>query len=201
MPSALAEQAAAELEQIADAQLPIAVLVQHGGQQSTTVGALRFLAESLAELTRVGVAAAGEALGEIGHDDGGEDGQQLAGLAAVQPGGLAQALGGTVSVATEDMAEDAGTVGGIAATAAQHAAEQPAQIEAAGTGRGMITLQRPEQCLGALRFLRIAAHRAEQQGQGSADRGAGLVGVDAQLLGHLLQALALLQLLEEGRGK
>jgi hypothetical protein len=52
-----------------------------------------------------------------------------------------------------------------------------------------------------LGFLGVAAHRAEQQRQGRADRAAGLVLVNAKLLGHLLQALALLQLLEEGRGK
>src|SRR5690606_35150882 len=99
-----AEQAAAHFQQVADAQLAVAVLVEHGPEQAAAEAALLadlllLLAEDAAERVRarargadLGAAALLEhAPGQVGHYDRGEDLQQLPGLAALQAGGLGDA--------------------------------------------------------------------------------------------------------------
>ncbi|KAG1463698.1 hypothetical protein G6F57_013707 [Rhizopus arrhizus] len=186
-----AEQVAAQLQQVAHAELAVAVLVQHAAEQTTGNAALLlhlllFLAKRLAERAGIGLATT-QPLGEEGHHDRREDLQQLAGAAAVELGGLGQAGFHLLLAAAEDVAEDAGAIaGGTTTTSAQHRTEHAAQVQAA-----VVVLQRAEQGLRPLRLRGVVAQRAHQHRQRGADRAGGLGIADAELLRHLLQRSAL----------
>src|SRR5690606_38992688 len=207
--SALApQQSAADLQQVAEAEFAVAVLVEHRAQQPAAEAALLadlllFTAQDRAQRLGIGrlrLALALEHLaGEEGQHDRREDAHQLPGLVVAQAGGLAEAGLRARQLATEHVAEDAGAGGLPRLRAAEHGAEQAAEV----AGAGEILLQCAEQRLGPLRLAGIAAERAEQQGQRGAHGGGGLVLPGAQLLRDLLQrrALELLeQLLGQGTG-
>src|SRR5690606_39697293 len=101
-------------------------------------------------------------------------------LAALQARGLGDACLCALLPATEDMAEDGGTVGLAALCTAEHRTQHAADVAAC-----VILLQRAEQGLGALRLAGVAAQRAHQQRQRGAARGRGLRVFDAHLLYHL----------------
>src|SRR3546814_9402995 len=92
--TAPAQQAAADLHQVAEAQLSIAVLVEHRAEQAAAEAALLadvllFLAEDAAEgvgirARRLATVALEHALGQVRHHDRREDLQQLVRLAALQ---------------------------------------------------------------------------------------------------------------------
>src|SRR5690606_1994994 len=172
--AAAAEQAATHLQQVADAQLAIAVLVEHRPEQAAAEATLLadlllFLAEDVAEHVRIrtrgarlGAAALLEhAFRQVRHHDRGEDLQQLPGLAALQARGLGDAGLCAFLLPAEDVAEDAGAVGLPVLRAAEHRTQHAAEIGAAG----MVVLQRTEQRLRAFRLAGVAAQRAHQQGQ------------------------------------
>src|SRR5690606_3574117 len=194
-PDSLLPEQSAQLHQVADAELAVAVLVEHRAQQSTAESALLadlllLLAEQAAK--RLGTAgllrcATGQgALGEVGHHDRRQHLQQLAGLALAEAGGLGDAGFRARLPAAEDVAEDAGAVVLPGLAAAEHGAEHAADIHA-----GMVLLQRAEQRLRALRLAGVPAERAHDEGQGSADRGRGLFLADAELLCELAGGRAL----------
>src|SRR5690606_21997162 len=199
--SALApQQPAADLQQVAEAELAVAVLVEHRAQQPAAEAALLaplllLAAEDRPQRLRVGrlrlVLALEHLAGEEGQHDRREDAHQLPGLVVAQAGGLAEAGLRARQLATEHVAEDAGAVGLPRLRAAEHGAEQAAEV----AGAAAILLQCAEQRLGPLRLAGIAAERAEQQWQRGAHGGGGLVLPGAQLLRDLLQRRAL-ELLE-----
>src|SRR5690606_25941833 len=142
--SALAtQQAAADPEHVAQAELAVAVLVEHGTEQAAADAALPahlllLLAQDRTEQlgARIG-AAAGAAvlehpLGQEGEHDRGEDLHQLAGLVVAQAGGLAEPGLGARQLAAEHVAEDARAVGLPRLLATEHGPEQAAEIARAG---------------------------------------------------------------------
>src|SRR5690606_29164680 len=163
--AAAAQQSTADLHQVTDAQLAVAVLVQHGAEQAAAQAALLadfllFPTQDAAERVRIGVALAlpGHAIGQVRHHDRRETLPQLAGLAALQPGGLGDAGLGARLPAAEDVAEDAGAVGLPVLRAAEHRAQHAAQVAA-----GVVVLECAEQRLRPLGLAGIAAQRAHQQ--------------------------------------
>ena len=124
------------------------------------------------------------ALGEIGQHDRREHLQQHAGAIAAEAGGLAQRLFRAWLLAAEDVAQDLAAIA-LRRTATEHRAEDAADIKS-----GVVLLQGAKQRLGALRLAGVAAERAKQQGQGSADRAGHLRRANAELLRHLLQRRA-----------
>lgn len=93
---AAAEQAAAELDQVADTELAVAILIQHRTEQTAEPGLLHGLLAFLPELPaeRAGIQPLRAGVpGQERHDDRGEQGEQLPGLRTVQSGGLAEAAG------------------------------------------------------------------------------------------------------------
>src|SRR5690606_21782485 len=117
-----AEQAAADLQQVADAELAVTTPVEHGSKQVASAAFLAdlllVLAEQGPERLRAGVALLGGLAGEEGHHERGEDLQQLAGLVGVQPRDLGYPGLRARLAAAEDVAEDACAVGLAPATAA-----------------------------------------------------------------------------------
>ena len=91
-----------------------------------------------------------------------------------------------------------------AACAAEHGAQQSAQIKAAQAlcllAATHVTLQRAHQGIGTAGLLRVLAHLAQQHGQSHAHGATGLLRAGAQLLSDLLQRRAL-QLLPEFVGE
>src|SRR5690606_25964769 len=124
-----------------EAELAVAVLVEHRAQQPAAEAALLahlllLAAEDRPQRLRVGrlrlVLALEHLAGEEGQHDRREDAHELAGLVAAQAGGLAEARLRARQPATEHVAEDAGAVGLARLRSAEHGAEQSAEVADAG---------------------------------------------------------------------
>src|SRR4051812_5325116 len=80
-----AQQAAADLEDVAETQLAVAILVEHGAQQAATQSTfllhrLALPSQYLAEARGAGIALSQETLGQERKHDRGQDLHQHAGL-------------------------------------------------------------------------------------------------------------------------
>lgn len=135
--SAAAQEAVADFHQVTDAELAVAVLIEHRTQQSAGQSALLlgmplFLAEHLAQRLRarlrycLDIALAEHALGQVGHHDGCQHFQQGTGLFAANPRELADALLGARLLAAEDMGQD---LPALAAATAQYGTQDAADIQ------------------------------------------------------------------------
>src|SRR5690606_28170448 len=121
-----------------------------------SVDLIAFGRERSAEISRI--APARVSLREERQHERREHAQQVARVAAAQPARLPETALGALRTVAEDVPEDPLAV--ARATAAQHAAEDRAQV-----GAGVIALQCSEQRIGALRSCRVAPEGAEQHRQ------------------------------------
>ena len=195
--SAPTQPLAAQLDQIAQAHLPIAVLVEQAAQQAA-LGALLDLAvlllQALAQAASV-QAAGLHALGQERQDDGRQQPQQRASLAAFKPCGLAQALLGPVTVGTEDVAQDGAAIAacGGRGTTAQQAAQRARQAAtAAAAATTQQACQQPAQVARPARM--VALQGAQERGMVQLKGHSSVGGIRASIYNAMpiegVQALA-----------